>query len=97
VSIEHDPQRSKRRGTRRGGRRALCEFLTSEGYEISKSTLDKLSMPSAGGKGPPAEGVWGNRHIYDFDKALRWARKRFRSITSAVVAVFAVLCARFFD
>jgi hypothetical protein len=54
-------------------------------------------MPSAGGKGPPAEGVWGNRHIYDFDKALRWAQKRFRSISSAVVAILAVLCVRFFD
>jgi hypothetical protein len=89
VSIEHDPARHGKK--RRGTRRQLGEYLTSKGYPISKSTLDKLSMPSAGGKGPPAEGVWGNRLIYDFDKGLRWAQKRFKAIASAVVvAILAV-------
>jgi hypothetical protein len=78
VSIEHDPRRKEKR---RGTRRELCEFLTARGYPITISTLAKLAMPSAGGKGPPPEGEWGNRHIYDFDKALRWAQKRFRSIS----------------
>jgi hypothetical protein len=34
--------------------------------------------------------VWGNRLIYDFDKGLRWARKRFKAIAAAVVAILAV-------
>jgi hypothetical protein len=77
VSIEHGPGRRARRGTRR----ELCDFLTEHGYPISPSTLAKLAMPSVG-EGPPPEGVWGNRHIYDFDKALRWAKARFRSLSA---------------
>jgi hypothetical protein len=88
VSIEHDPARRGKK--RRGTRRELAEFLTKEGYPISKSTLDKLLMPSAGGKGPPPEGEWGNKHIYDFDKGLRWARKRFKAFAAVVVAILAV-------
>ena len=58
-------------------RRELAEFLTARGYKISKSTLDKLSMPSRG-EGPPAAGFWGNRGLYDPAKALAWAKSRFR-------------------
>jgi hypothetical protein len=59
-------------------RRELAGFLTEHGYPISKSTLDKLAMPSRG-EGPPHAGFWGNRALYDPDKSLAWARRRFRS------------------
>ena len=58
-------------------RRELADFLTSQGFKISKSTLDKMAMPSAA-SGPPSEGRWGNRDLYQADRALAWARKRFK-------------------
>ena len=58
-------------------RRQLAEFLTERGFPISKSTLDKLAMPSRG-EGPPHVGFWGNRALYEPDKSLAWAKKRFR-------------------
>jgi hypothetical protein len=61
-------------------RRQLAKFLSEHGFPIGKSTLDKLAMPSRGGdEGPPAAGFWGNRALYDPDKALAWAKKRFRT------------------
>jgi hypothetical protein len=59
-------------------RRELAKFLSDRGFPISKSTLDKLAMPSRG-EGPPAVGFWSNRALYDPEKALLWARKRFRT------------------
>jgi hypothetical protein len=59
-------------------RRQLAEFLTAHGYPITASTLDKLAMPSRG-EGPPSDGFWGNRALYDPQKALRWAEERFRT------------------
>jgi hypothetical protein len=59
-------------------RRELVKFLSDRGFPISKSTLDKLAMPSRG-EGPPAVGFWSNRALYDPEKALLWARKRFRT------------------
>jgi hypothetical protein len=59
-------------------RRQLAEFLTARGFPISKSTLDKLAMPSRG-EGPPAVGYWANRALYDPVRALSWAKARFRS------------------
>jgi hypothetical protein len=59
-------------------RAELAEFLSSKGYPISVSTLAKLAMPSRG-EGPPHAGFWGNRALYDPDKSLAWAQKRFRS------------------
>lgn len=58
-------------------RRQLTEFLTENGYPIALSTLDKLAMPSRG-EGPPPAGFWGNRALYDPNKALAWAKNRFR-------------------
>ena len=58
-------------------RRQLAEFLTARGFPISKSTLDKLAMPSRG-EGPPAVGYWANRALYDPVRALSWAKARFR-------------------
>jgi hypothetical protein len=59
-------------------RRELAGFLTEHGFPISKSTLDKLAMPTRA-EGPPHVGYWGNRALYDPDKSLAWAKKRFRS------------------
>jgi len=60
---------------RRGTRRQVAEFLTANGYPLTKSVLDKLSMASVG-RGPPVAYFWGNRPIYDFDEAIRWAESR---------------------
>jgi len=66
-------------------RRQLVQFLNENGYPTSLSTLAKLAMPSRG-EGPPCEGVWGNRALYDPNKALCWAKSRFRSASSEKVA-----------
>jgi hypothetical protein len=58
-------------------RRELAEFLSGNGFPISASTLDKLAMSSRS-EGPPAAGFWGNRALYDPNKALAWAKDRFR-------------------
>jgi hypothetical protein len=62
-------------------RREIAEFLTENGFPIGKSTIDKLSMPSRRGDdaGPPPAGFWGNRALYDPNKALAWAKNRFRT------------------
>jgi hypothetical protein len=54
----------------------LSKFLTSEGFPISKSSLQKFGMPSAGGLGPPSEGYWGNLPAFRPSRALDWARSR---------------------
>jgi hypothetical protein len=59
-------------------RRQLAHFLSENGFPISKSTLDKLCMTSCG-EGPPAEGYWSNKALYSPDKALIWAKRRFRT------------------
>jgi len=61
-------------------RAQLAAFLTEQGFPISRSTLDKLSMAKRA-EGPPAAGFWGNRELYDPNRGLRWARKRFRKLT----------------
>lgn len=64
-------------------RSELAEFLSENGYPISVSTLAKLGMPSRN-EGPPHAGFWGNRALYDPEKALGWAKKRFRTYWRAV-------------
>jgi hypothetical protein len=59
-------------------RQELAEFLSSNGFPISASTLAKLAMPSRG-EGPPHAGYWANRVLYDPEKALSWAKRRFRT------------------
>jgi hypothetical protein len=97
VSFEHSPFRSQEDGPAEKllTRRQAAEFLTEQGYPTSVSTLAKLSMPSVG-EGPPCEGLWGNRMIYRPSRLLRWAKERFRSISSAV-AILAVFCVWLFD
>ena len=64
-----------RAANRKGTRSELVVFLTTNGFPISKSHLDKLCML---GQGPPAEYEWCHRHIYDFSRALIWANARAR-------------------
>jgi hypothetical protein len=63
-------------------RRELVDFLKSHGFPISVSTIAKLSMPSRG-EGPKAEGCWGGRHLYRPERALAWARARFKSVVAS--------------
>jgi hypothetical protein len=53
----------------------LAKFLTSKGFPISKSSLQKLGMPSVN-QGPPSEGFWGILPVFGQDLALAWARSR---------------------
>jgi len=59
----------------------LCELLQAHGYPISKSTLEKLSMPSSG-EGPPVAGWWpghkNDRPLYTADQGLAWAQARLK-------------------
>jgi hypothetical protein len=65
-------------------RAELPGFLKKHGYPISRTTIDKLSMPSRGDHaGPKPAGAWGNRHLYRPNEVLRWARARFRSLAAA--------------
>jgi hypothetical protein len=59
-------------------RRELAAFLTERGYPIALQTLHRLCMPVCG-EGPPHAGFWGGRALYEPEKALAWAKKRFRS------------------
>ncbi len=64
-------------------RAELPRFLRRHGYPISRSSIDKLSMPSRGERaGPKPVGVWGNRHLYRPEEVLAWAERRFRSIAA---------------
>ena len=56
-------------------RRELAEYLTQRGFKMSYSTLLRLAMRN----GPPPAGYWGNRALYDPEKALAWAKRRFRT------------------
>ena len=61
-------------------RAELPTFLGEHGYPISRSTIDKLSMPARGqNDGPPSEGTWGNHHLYQPERVLAWARRRFKA------------------
>jgi hypothetical protein len=60
-------------------RAELAEFLTANGFPITRSTLNKWAMPSRGrNDGPEPEGYWGKHMLYSPDKALEWAKRRFR-------------------
>jgi hypothetical protein len=80
MSLEHSPARRQGPAGRLMTRRQIVEFLNKSGFPISISTLNKHCMPSGGG-GPEPEGGWGKHHLYDPNKALRWARSRFRALT----------------
>ena len=55
------------------GWRNLAEFLTKEGFPISKLTLAKYSTM---GKGPPSHGSWSKRNTFLPSEVLAWAHAR---------------------
>jgi hypothetical protein len=57
-------------------RRELAEYLGKHGFPISLHTLNRLCVRDGG---PQAAGIWGGQILYEPDKALAWARTRFRS------------------
>lgn len=59
-------------------RQELAEALTKAGYPISKATL--ATKASRGG-GPVFQ-RFGNRVLYDLDKALAWARTQLVDVPS---------------
>jgi hypothetical protein len=69
------------RGKRLGTRDQAVAFLCENGFQISKSFFDKLSMPSSDpAEAPPIACWWGRRALYDLDVALLdWARGRART------------------
>jgi hypothetical protein len=58
-------------------REASVTFLRERGFPISLSTLEKLSMPSAG-NGPAVAKYWGRRPLYSPAELLAWAEARCR-------------------
>jgi hypothetical protein len=74
-------------GKRLGTREQTCAFLRENGFPITKSYFDKLSMPSANpAEAPPIACWWGRRALYDLDVALEWARGRTRSTRHAAAS-----------
>jgi hypothetical protein len=63
-------------------RKQLCEWLTSQGYPMSESQLEKLCSWKVN-QGPPASVRFGGRLLYDPDEALEWAEKRCRAVTQS--------------
>lgn len=61
------------------GYKALADFLTGEGFPISKSVLSKLGAPSVNA-GVPVEGFWSNRPAFRPSAALAWCRARLRPV-----------------
>jgi hypothetical protein len=59
------------------GYAALAEYLTGEGFPISKGTLQKYCSPSVN-TGPPHEFFWGQKKTFRPSIALKWARDRLK-------------------
>jgi hypothetical protein len=57
-------------------RKAMAEFLRLEGFPVSYRTLVDLAIRK---EGPPYQ-IWGNRALYQVDRALRWAHSRLGPI-----------------
>jgi hypothetical protein len=60
-------------------RAELAEYLTSAGFPISRSKLEKLAMAGSERHGPPVAAYWANRALYDPRAALTWAKGRLRT------------------
>jgi hypothetical protein len=74
-----------------GTREQLRQFLIEEGYPITAGTMNQMCAP-ARGEGPPVEGYWGRRAVYDFRKGLEWARGRLRQKPYAIHPVSGARC-----
>jgi hypothetical protein len=58
-------------------KKQAAEFLSANGFPITKRQFEKLSLPSAADP-PRVEAWWGDRALYTQDELLRWARARLR-------------------
>lgn len=59
------------------GYRLLAEYLTAQGYPISRSSLAKYCSPAIA-TGPQIEAYWGRLPTFKPSCALAWARSRLR-------------------
>jgi hypothetical protein len=62
------------------GYRPLAEFLTDNGYPLSKSTISKYCSPAID-TGPPVEAYWGRLPAFSPSHALAWARARLKPVS----------------
>jgi hypothetical protein len=60
------------------GYRALAEFLTTEGYPTTKSTIAKYCSPALN-IGPPVHALWGKKQAFVPSQAIAWAKGRLKS------------------
>jgi hypothetical protein len=59
----------------------LAEFLTENGYPLSKSTMSKYCSPAID-TGPPVEAYWGRLPAFSPKHALAWARARLKPVSA---------------
>ncbi len=59
------------------GHGPLADFLTAEGYPITRNTIAKYCSPTLN-IGPPVRSYWGQRPAFSGKEALAWARARMR-------------------
>jgi hypothetical protein len=59
----------------------LAEFLTDNGYPLSKSTMSKYCSPAID-TGPPVEAYWGRLPAFSPSRALAWARARLKPVNA---------------
>jgi hypothetical protein len=60
----------------------LAEYLTGQGFPISKSTVSKYCSPAMS-TGPPIAGFWGRLAAFIPSVALDWAKARIRPADEA--------------
>jgi hypothetical protein len=60
----------------------LAEYLTGQGFPISKSTISKYCSPAIN-IGPAVEGFWGRLPAFKPSRAIAWAKARIRPADEA--------------
>jgi hypothetical protein len=60
----------------------LAEFLTDNGFRLSRSTVSKYCSPATN-TGPPVEAYWGRLPAFSPSRALAWARARLKPVSAA--------------
>jgi hypothetical protein len=63
----------------------LAEFLTDNGYPLSKSTISKYCSPAID-TGPPVEAYWGRLPAFSPSNALAWGRARLKPVSAVRTA-----------
>jgi hypothetical protein len=67
------------------GYRQLADFLNSQGFRTSASTMTKYCSPAIN-CGPRSEGYWGRYQTFRPSIVLEWARARMRPVGSALAS-----------